>query len=285
MTFFFSPLPQLNDMDINMNKKHSFCVSVIIPCFNAQTSISDAVASARRQQNVDLQIICVNDHSTDTTPQILSSLASKNEIEYLDAKHDKGAAYARNLGLEIARGEYIQFLDADDLLLENKLCRQVGIMSQNNADFIAGAYQYQNLAGDCSMHYPDNDHWLGLIASKLGRTSANLFRKNALIALGGWSVRQKSSQEYELMYRLLKNNHKLAFDNQTSAFIVANAGSISQTNLLDNSWRFIELRTRIINYLKATGELTPSHLALYSKVCQRSRKEVEHLSEEPELVC
>ncbi|WDE01638.1 glycosyltransferase family 2 protein [Thalassomonas actiniarum] len=268
-----------------MTKRQSLCVSVIIPCFNAQASISDAVASATRQQNVDLQIICVNDHSTDTTPQILSSLASQGEIEYLDVEQGQGAANARNQGLEIARGEYIQFLDADDLLLENKLCRQGGILTQNNADFIAGAYQYQNLGGDCSMHYPDNDHWHGLIASKLGRTSANLFRKSALVALGGWSVRQKSSQEYELMYRLLKNNHKLAFDNQTGALITANPGSISQTNLLDNSWRFIELRTRIINYLKATGELTPAHLALYSKVCQRSREEVAHLSEKPEMVC
>ncbi|WDE08041.1 glycosyltransferase family 2 protein [Thalassomonas viridans] len=268
-----------------MNKRHSFSVSVIIPCFNAQASISDAVASARRQQNVDLEIICINDHSSDTCPQILSALASQGEITYLNNEHDKGAANARNLGLENARGEYIQFLDADDLLLENKLCRQIGIMVKNNADFVAGAYQYQNLSRDCSMHYPDPDPWLGLIASKFGRTSANLFRKSALVALGGWSARQKSSQEYELMYRLLKNNQKPTLDNQPGALICATPGSISQSNLLDNSWRFIELRTRIIDYLKATGQLTQTHLALYSEVCRRSRDEVAHLSDKPELIC
>ena len=268
-----------------MNKRHNFSVSVIIPCFNAQASVSDAVASARRQQNVDLQIICVNDHSTDSTAQILSSLASQQEIEYFDAAQDKGAAYARNLGLEHARGDFIQFLDADDILLENKLCRQANILTNSDAGFIAGAYQYQNLSGDCSMHYPDSDHWLGLIASRLGRTSANLFRKKALIALGGWSVRQKSSQEYELMYRLLKNHHLPALDNQPGALICATAGSISQSNLLDNSWRFIELRTRIINYLKATGQLSQEHLALYSRVCQQSREEVAYLAGKPEFVC
>ena len=259
-----------NNMVTTMTDKNQLWVSVVIPCLNAEETISAAVESARQEQNIKLQIICIDDKSRDATPAILSKLAAEGVIEYIINKKTCGAAHARNQGLNAARGEFIQFLAADDILLPEKLHRQASTMAQNNTDFIAGAYQYHNIHGQDSAHYPDEDCWSGLITSKLGRTSANLFRKKTLTAIKGWSIKQKSSQEYELMYRLLKNDARMSLDIIIGTHIFATHGSISQSNLHENTRRFIALRRDIVKYLEDKKLLSTKQQALYESICERS---------------
>jgi glycosyltransferase involved in cell wall biosynthesis len=103
-------------------------VSVIIPAYNAAKFIRTTIESVLGQTFQDLEIIVVNDGSTDNTQEILQNYGDK--ILYLP-KENGGVSSARNLGIENAKGKYIAFLDADDVWLPEKLERQVELLESN----------------------------------------------------------------------------------------------------------------------------------------------------------
>ena len=98
-------------------------VSIIIPVYNAEKHLSECLGSAINQTWINKQIIIVDDGSTDDSLQIAKSFESEN-IKVI-TQQNKGASAARNTGLNAAKGHYIQFLDADDLLSPDKIEGQV----------------------------------------------------------------------------------------------------------------------------------------------------------------
>jgi len=105
-------------------------VSVIIPTYNSAKYISRAVESVLNQTYQDFEIIIIDDGSTDNTGEIVQSIKD-DRITYIK-QENAGPAAARNKGLEIAKGEYIAFLDADDMWKANKLETQIKCFSQND---------------------------------------------------------------------------------------------------------------------------------------------------------
>jgi glycosyltransferase involved in cell wall biosynthesis len=97
-------------------------VSVIIPVFNGERFLSQAIASAIDQTFSDLETIVVDDGSTDTTPAIAGGFGSR--VRYV-RQTNQGVAAARDTGLAMARGTYVAFLDADDVWLPEKIERQI----------------------------------------------------------------------------------------------------------------------------------------------------------------
>ena len=91
-------------------------VSVIIPVYNTEKYVRQAVVSICRQTLKDLEIIIVNDGSTDGSMTILEELAAQDERIKLFSQENQGQSTARNRGLHHAIGEYIYFMDSDDLL-------------------------------------------------------------------------------------------------------------------------------------------------------------------------
>ena len=96
-------------------------VSVIVPCFNVEKYITACLESLINQKLKDIEILCINDHSTDETLSILKKyeLQYSNKIKVLNLENKRGCSAARNLGLKEAQGEYIGFVDADDLISLN----------------------------------------------------------------------------------------------------------------------------------------------------------------------
>ncbi len=109
-------------------------VSVIIPVFNCENYILQCVNSVLSQTYVNLEIIIVNDGSTDSTLQLLRTIQDKR-VTVLDGPNN-GCSFAKNIGLNYANGDYIQYLDADDLLSLDKIECQVNVLS-NNSNSIA----------------------------------------------------------------------------------------------------------------------------------------------------
>ncbi|MDL2269920.1 DUF4422 domain-containing protein [Desulfosarcina sp. OttesenSCG-928-A07] len=98
----------------NMNEEYK--VSVIIPCYNAEKYLHEALESAILQSaSLQVEIICVDDGSTDKTLNLLCAYAEQFDMMKIFVQPNKGAGAARNLGLKVARGEFVGFLDADDL--------------------------------------------------------------------------------------------------------------------------------------------------------------------------
>lgn len=116
-------------------------VSVIIPVFNAARFVSDAIDSALVQQEVTIEVIVINDGSTDDTASVLSKYLKEKRVILL-TQNNQGASSARNKGFAIAKGKYIQFLDADDLLAPSKIVSQLSVLSKYPGTIACGQWAH-----------------------------------------------------------------------------------------------------------------------------------------------
>lgn len=110
-------------------------VSIIIPCHNAERWLAETLESALAQTWPDKEIILVDDGSTDGSRDLARRFESRGV--HVAAQSNQGAAAARNHGLRLARGDYVQFLDADDLLAPDKIARQVRLLQEKGVDCLA----------------------------------------------------------------------------------------------------------------------------------------------------
>src|SRR4051812_45190032 len=118
-------------------------VSTIIPVYNRASMLREAVASALAQTYRPIEIIVVDDGSTDDTPAVIAELAARHPDVRATRRANGGAGLARESGRQLARGEYIQHLDSDDLLLPRKFEVQVAAL-RSNPDAVA-AYGWTRL--------------------------------------------------------------------------------------------------------------------------------------------
>lgn len=108
-------------------------VSVIIPTFNREKTLGKAIDSVLNQTYTDLELLVIDDCSTDNTEKLINSYNDKR-LKYIKLETNQGACYARNVGIENSKGEYIAFQDSDDYWHENKLELQLDNMKKNNSD-------------------------------------------------------------------------------------------------------------------------------------------------------
>lgn len=240
-------------------------ISVVIPCFNSEEFIARAIESVLKQTYINYEVILVDNNSSDNTTSVIYDYMKRcpNRIKVLH-EYKKGAPAARNKGLYEAKGEWIQFLDSDDELLPDKLKQQMEVADNSEVDVVIGSsytYKVYNNKLYKSIRHTESDNvWKGLLTSRLGITSANLWRREALLTVEGWDENRTSSQEYELLFRMLKNNITVGFCPVPLTIIHINPDSISNSQndnriveILNNN---ITLRLEIKNYLKSKNKLT-----------------------------
>jgi glycosyltransferase involved in cell wall biosynthesis len=218
-------------------------ISVIIPCFNSELFIVRAIESVLKQTYKNYEIIVVDNNSSDNTTGIIYDYMKRcpNKIKVLH-EYKKGAPAARNKGLFEAKGEWIQFLDSDDELLPDKLKQQIEVADSSEADVVTGSsYIYKvinNKLYKSLRKVESDDVWKGLLTSKLGITSANLWKRKALLAVEGWDENKSSSQEYDLLFRMLKNNSNISFCPVPLTIVHINPNSVSNSR---NDSRIVEI--------------------------------------------
>lgn len=117
-------------------------VSVIIPCHNAGQYIRECIDSVREQTLNDIEIICIDDGSTDETVAVLAEYSKKLENMRVIQQENMGPGIARNKGIEEAIGEYIAFMDADDFYPNEKTLEHLYIKAKRNNAEICGGYLY-----------------------------------------------------------------------------------------------------------------------------------------------
>ncbi|MEM7085948.1 MAG: glycosyltransferase family 2 protein [Bacteroidota bacterium] len=123
-------------------------VSIITPLFNAENYIAQTVQCVQKQSYSNWEHIIVNDASKDTSEEIVKSIAEKDpRVQLISLSENKGAAYARNHATELAQGDYIAFLDSDDLWHPEKLTKQIGFMLTHNCEVSYTSYLHINEAG------------------------------------------------------------------------------------------------------------------------------------------
>lgn len=123
-------------------------VSIITPCYNAAKYIQATIQSIQQQTLTDWELLVVDDGSLDNSADIVRSMAKDDNRIKLIQKENGGTASARKLGLELAQGEYIQFLDADDQIDSNKLLRQTTEMEVSNLNVSYTDWCYITSSGE-----------------------------------------------------------------------------------------------------------------------------------------
>lgn len=111
-------------------------VSVVIPVYNTEKYVGKCLESIISQSLQEIEIICVNDGSTDSSKDILEAFSRKYQKIKVFNQKNKGASFARNRGLRVARGKYIYFMDCDDMLLPGALERLYGLAESNELDML-----------------------------------------------------------------------------------------------------------------------------------------------------
>lgn len=117
----------------------SYLISVIMPVHNAGTYLEDAVASILKQKDVTLELILVDDHSTDHAIENLKSNLIQDKRFKLVASEERGVVAAMKTGYAYATGEYIARMDADDISLPHRLFVQLNYLIEHPEIGIAGA--------------------------------------------------------------------------------------------------------------------------------------------------
>lgn len=108
-------------------------ISIIIPTYNREKLIKRSIQSVLKQTYKNIEIIVVDDASTDNTKKVVKSIRNK-KVKYIRLDKNQGACHARNIGLEKATGEYIAFQDSDDIFHNEKLEEQLKNLKKNKAD-------------------------------------------------------------------------------------------------------------------------------------------------------
>lgn len=118
-------------------------ISVIMPLYNAERFLEESLKSVLEQTYRDIELICIDDGSSDRTSEIVSNAAIEDDrIVLLKNKNNRGAAYSRNKGLEIAKGDYLSFLDGDDFFDLNMFELSYKCAIENDLDIVVFGYAH-----------------------------------------------------------------------------------------------------------------------------------------------
>ena len=118
-------------------------VSVVIPMYNSSSYITPTIKSALNQTYNNIEVLVVDDCSKDNSIEVVNYLAKEDSrLRCVPQERNQGAAVARNRGIKEAKGQYIAFLDSDDLWAEDKIEKQVALIKANDAAFVYCAYDW-----------------------------------------------------------------------------------------------------------------------------------------------
>jgi glycosyltransferase involved in cell wall biosynthesis len=196
-------------------------VSIITASYNKAGPISDTILSVVQQTYNFWELLIVDDNSTDGTDKIVHDWARKdNRIKFFPNKENKGANFCRNFGIKQAAGEYIIFLDADDLLHENCIAHRVERMKLNpGIDFsVHTLLTFKKIIGDSKDKWlPEtNTPLIDFLAHDLPwQTMQPIWRREFLTTIGGFDEAFTRLQDVELHTRaLLHENVKFKLYNE-----------------------------------------------------------------------
>lgn len=179
-------------------------VSIVIPCYNAAEYVDTCIASVLNQDYENIEVIVVDDGSTDNSLAILKNIELNESNVKVFTQRNSGACAARNYGIKESVGYYIKFLDSDDFLESGALKAQVEVANSVNSRIIP--YGYRNVLSDGRTIINKNilsfkSQFSDLINNNI-ITTLPLHQRDVLLSVGLFDERLKFRQEWDLHLRL-----------------------------------------------------------------------------------
>ena len=234
-------------------------VSVVIPTYNRLSMVREAVASVRAQRGATVEIVVVDDGSSDDTAAGLAS-EFRDALQVLRTAN-RGVAAARNLGVAASRGDWIAFLDSDDLWLPDKVSAQLAFFeSRPDADIC----QTQEIwirngvrVNPCAHHRkPSGDIFAPSLRMCLVSPSAVMMRRRLFERTGGFDETLPACEDYELWLRIARNTPVWLVDRP---LVVKRGGHADQ--LSRRFWGMDRFRVAALVRLLGEGGLHPTRRA------------------------
>lgn len=200
-------------------------VSVIIPCYNAEKWVADAINGILRQTYAPIEIIVIDDGSTDGSLDVIRSF--EDRVRY-ETGPNRGGNVARNRGFALSRGEYVMFHDADDWISEDTIAKLVeGIKGTENTLAVCDWYISFPAAGGARNNRPGNltgktppspDPLLNWFEGWRPCLHAILWPRHVILDIDGWDESLKASQDLDIYSRALIHGAKVKKVQDASAY-------------------------------------------------------------------
>ncbi len=257
-----------------MQSPDSDLVSVVIPIYNAEAYLQETLDSILAQTYPDIEVVAVDDGSTDRSLNILAQYP-RNLVIVKQA--NSGPAAARNRGVREASGRWIAFLDADDLWREDKIEKQVKICrnykwSYTDAVFIGGVNNGRRDSEFTSKY--QGDILEQLVQSNFVGTSSLLIDRQTFLSSGGFNEQLKAIEDWELWIRIA-SQHAIGYLDEPLLGYRVHVNSASR-----NSRRTLPSHLRVINQAFAPGGPAEKLIHLKSNALGNSCSTCSHIAEE-----
>lgn len=258
-------------------------VSAIIPTYNRAGLVQDAVASVLAQTYRDFELLVVDDGSTDGTQEALAPFAG--EIKVLSLPGRRGVSAARNAGIAAARGEWLAFLDSDDLWLPEKLARQLAFM-EANPQFLLSQTEETWVRRGLRVNPPRTHRkeggriFLRSLERCLVSPSAVVLHRRLLEEHGGFDASLPAAEDYDLWLRL---SWRYEVGLLPEPLVIKRGGHEDQ---LSRQWGLDRFRIRALRKILAEPDLPVSYrqaarrtlarkCAIYAQGCEKREKVAE----------
>lgn len=247
-------------------------VTVIIPCFNYGWILSETLDSLLQQTYQYWEAIIVDDGSTDNTKDVAASYVNLDSRFRYIYQNNSGLSEARNTGLRLAQGEYIQLLDADDLLVAKKFETQVYYLQKHNdTDLVYGEVRYflhgksplvlsrsfDMLDQAWMSRIPETPEGLleALVRRNIMVVNAPLLRTSLVKRIGFFNPKLRSYEDWEYWLRGALQDAKMHFDSTSDmwALVRVHPGSMTQ-NSQNMSKAILQVRHSLVEWLKKKNE-------------------------------
>ena len=221
------------------DQKQALC-SVIIPVHNSEYYVAEAIRSALNQTYKNLEIIIIDDASEDSSREIIKGFILNNDfVRLVELPENNGTAFARNIGLQTAKGKFIAFLDSDDIWLPTKIENQILVMETSGCDLTFTAYEMID----------ENGNFIKRRNIKQKISFSDLLKENSIIfssvvcrAAAVRTVKFDETvfhEDYLYLLNLLKNNKKFyGLDEILMRYRVHGTGkSFNKVNAAIQRWK------------------------------------------------
>ena len=212
-------------------------VSVILPVYNAGKFLRQAVESILTQSFTDFELLLINDGSTDGSGAIIQSY-NDTRIIYLENENNKGLIYTLNRGIDLANGQYIARMDADDIALPHRLQRQVEWLDKNPSTAAVASFSTEIDESGIECGFYQRDRKIVSAAQILKAMPVNnclthpsVMARTEILKAYRYSSSQKNIEDYDLWLRLLADGHRLEKLPEALLLYRVHSSSVTQSML------------------------------------------------------
>ena len=249
-------------------------ISIIVTCYNKEKFIAQTIESVLNQTYANFELIVIDDGSSDNSRTIIEQFADKR-IKFI-SQNNLGENAARNAGLKVILGQWIAFLDGDDVWLSTKLQEQLNYIQENNLDMCFCDYGTIDKIGEWSMSFPKvsfSNFTYNSLRKKilkgnfiLGSASSVIVKKNIIDRIGLFDKNIKWGGDWEYWIRIVFCTTRIGFLNKELVYL---RFGISQVQSTLNLKKRLADTLKILNKSLTTYKLTNKERAIvYLSECK-----------------